>query len=204
MSHIGHVMHWVSNFGDALVLLPASLGLVVLLVGFGARRDAAAYLAALAICLLGALITKFAFAACDQVVFGIESPSGHAAFAVTFYGCLAALFGAGRSRGRRVALYGGAGALILLIGVSRVVLDAHTVADVIVGFAIGAVSVALFVALRRGESSGLRLSQHAIVRLSPFAALFALCWLLLAGHWVAEPYIDAAAERFGARLHLCE
>jgi membrane-associated phospholipid phosphatase len=204
MPHTGHLMHWVSNFGDALVLLPASLGLVVLLFGFGLRRDAGAYLAALGACVIGVLAAKFAFAACDNVVFGIESPSGHSAFASTFYGSLAALFGAGRSRRRRVALYGGAIALILLIGVSRVATNAHTVADVIVGFAIGAIAVALFVGLRRAAPERFHISPQTIVRLSPFAALLALCWLLFAGHWVAEPYIDRAAERLGARLHLCE
>ena len=203
MPHTGHVMHWVSNFGDALVLLPASLGLVAVLFSLGLRRDAIAYLAALGVCVVGVLVAKFAFAACDNFVLGIESPSGHSAFASTFYGSLAALFGAGRSRRRRVALYGGAAAFILLIGVSRVATNAHTVADVVVGFAIGAVAVALFVGLRRAPER-FHLPQHAMVRLSPFAALLALCWLLFAGHWVAEPYIDRIAERFGARLHLCE
>ena len=47
------------------------------------------------------------------------------------------------------------------------------------------------------------ISSQAFMRLSPFAALFALCWLLLAGHWVAEPLIDAAAASLGQRLHLC-
>jgi len=196
-------MHSVSKFGDAAVLLPASLGLIVFVLAFGSRRAAFAYGAALALCIAGAVLAKFAFAACgDHTLLGVESPSGHAAFATTFYGCLAALFGAGRTPGRRAVLYGGAAALVLLIAASRVALDVHTVGDVAIGFAIGAASIALFVALRR-RPERLELSTQAIVRLSPFAALVALGWLLFAGHWVAEPYIDAAAEGFGERLHLC-
>lgn len=203
MSHVRGALHLLSNLGDAIVLAPASLGLVAFLLGHGTRRDAAAFVSALTICLTGALVAKFAFAACgDQVLFGVESPSGHSAFAAVFYGCLAALFGAGRSIAWRAAFYGGAAALVLLIAASRVALDAHTVPDVLIGLAIGAASVALFVALRRA-SERVELSRSAIVRLSPIALIVALCWILLAGRFVAEPYIDAFAARLGERLHLC-
>ena len=104
----------------------------------------------------------------DHSVFGVESPSGHAAFGATFYGCLAVLFGTGRAIGRRLALYGGAVALVLLIGASRVALEAHSVQEVGVGFFIGAVSIALFNALcvnpERLELSSRTALSHIAVR----------------------------------------
>jgi hypothetical protein len=197
-------MHLVTNLGDLAVLLPASLGLIAFLAWIGAKEDAAAYAAAMAVCLLAALFAKLAFAACGAryAVLGVESPSGHAAFSATFYGCLAVLFAAGRTLARRLALYAGAAALILLIGASRVALQAHSVAEVVVGLIIGAMSIGLFRALRISPEP-LRFSAQTIVRMSPFAALYALCLLLLAGHWSAEPVIDAVAARLGADLHLC-
>ncbi len=198
------LMQFVSNFGDIAVLLPASLGLIVFLAWFGSRHDAAAYAAAMTMCLAAALLAKLAFAACGErySLFGVESPSGHAAFSATFYGCLAALFGAGRSLPRRLALYGGAAALVLAICASRVALAAHTVPEVVVGAWIGAASVALFAALR-DDPQRLELSSRTVVQMSPLAALYALCLLLMAGHWNAEPVIDAIAAQLGADLHLC-
>ena len=197
-------MHLVTNLGDLAVLLPASLGLIAFLAWIGRREDAAAYAAAMVLCLLAALLAKLAFAACGARydLLGVESPSGHTAFSATFYGCLALLFAAGRTSGRRFALYASAAAVVMLIGVSRVVLEAHTAPEVVVGLAIGATSIGVFRALRV-SSEPLRLSPQTIVRLSPFAALYALCLLLLAGHWSAEPVIDAVAAELGADLRLC-
>jgi hypothetical protein len=197
-------MHLVTNLGDLAVLLPASLGLIAFLAWVGAKEDAAAYAAAIALCLLSALLAKLAFAACGMryAVLGVESPSGHTAFSAAFYGSLAVLFAAGRTRARRLALYAAATALVLLIGVSRVALQAHSVAEVVVGLAIGAMSIGLFCALRVSREP-LQFSAQTIVRISPIAALYAACLLLLAGHWSAEPVIDAVAAELGADLRLC-
>ena len=197
-------MHLVTNLGDLAVLLPASLGLIAFLAWIGRREDAAAYAVAMVFCLLAALLAKLAFAACGARydLLGVESPSGHTAFSATFYGCLALLLAAGRKFGRRFALYACAAALVLLIGVSRVVLEAHTAPEVVVGLAIGATSIGLFRVLSV-RSEPLRLSAQTIARLSPFATLYALCLLLLAGHWSAEPVIDAVAAELGADLRLC-
>jgi hypothetical protein len=197
-------MHLVTNLGDLAVLLPASLGLIAFLAWSGAREDAAAYGAAMVLCLLAALFAKLAFAACGARYdfLGVESPSGHTAFSATFYGCLALLFAAGRPLARRLAFYSGAVTLVLLIGASRVALQAHSVAEVVVGFVIGAISIGLFSALRV-SSEPLQFSTQTIVRMSPFAALYAACLLLLAGHWSAEPVIDAVAAELGADLRLC-
>jgi len=197
-------MQLISNFGDIAVLLPASLGLIVFLAWIGWRQDAAAYAAAVAMCLTAALFAKLAFAACggNHSLFGVDSPSGHAAFSATFYGCLAALFGTGRTIGRRLGLYGGAAALVVAIGASRVALEAHTVQEVVIGVLIGAMSIAAFNTLRLVPAR-LELSFQTVVRMSPFAMLYALCLLLLAGHWTAEPFIDAIAAQLGANMHLC-
>jgi membrane-associated phospholipid phosphatase len=198
-------MHLISDLGDSAVLLPASLGLLAYLIRFGSRADAAAYAAALAICLATALVAKLALAACggERPVFGVESPSGHAAFGAIFYGCLAVLFATGRPILSRLGLYGGALALVALIGVSRVALEAHTPQEVAVGLLIGGASVVLFRALRV-EPERFELSAHTALQMSPVAALYALCLVLLSGRWSAEPIIDAIGRAIGVNLHLCQ
>jgi len=176
----------------------------VFLAWIGWRQDAAAYAAAMAVCLAAALFGKLALAACggNHPVFGMESPSGHAAFAATFYGCLALVFGTGRGFGQRFALYTLAAGLIVLIGVSRIALVAHTVPEVVVGASIGGMSIALFNVLR-GKPERLEFSSRTAVQMSPFAVLYALCFLLLADHWTAEPLIDSIAKWVGAGMHIC-
>ena len=125
MSHIG-------SFGHSAILFPASLALFGLLLWLGRRSDALAFLAALIVALVGTLIAKLAFHACEQggLTFGIESPSGHVSFSTVFYGCLALTLGAGRLPWQKVVLYAVAALWVILIGVSRVVVSAHTAPDV--------------------------------------------------------------------------
>ncbi len=65
-------------------------------------------------------------------------PSGHALFATCFFGGLAVLFSARvRSAPLRAAVWLGAVAAIVLIGVSRIYLGVHYPSDVLAGFAAG-------------------------------------------------------------------
>jgi len=61
---------------------------------------------------------------------------------------------------------------------------------------------ALFNVLRV-KSERLELTSRTFVRMSPFAALYAVCLLLLADHWTIEPFIDSIAAQVGANMHLC-
>lgn len=70
-------------------------------------------------------------------------PSGHAFFAASFFGGLAALVsGRVRSKSLRAAIWAAAIGLILLIGLSRVYLGVHYPSDVLAGYAAAIVWVA--------------------------------------------------------------
>jgi undecaprenyl-diphosphatase len=63
-------------------------------------------------------------------------PSGHALFALCFYGVLAWLIAAGiRSQALRISIWTVAVLLVLLIGLSRIYLGVHYPSDVIAGYA---------------------------------------------------------------------
>ncbi len=82
-------------------------------------------------------------------ILGSDSfPSGHALMAMVFYGLVAYLFTRSvRSSGKRVIILVGAGLLIFLIGFSRVYLGVHWLSDIVAGWALGGVLLALFISI---------------------------------------------------------
>jgi membrane-associated phospholipid phosphatase len=196
-------MDLLSGLGDVAVVAPASAAVVVGLFWFGARRDAAAFAAVMLACMALTLLAKLAFAACGFALrLNVESPSGHAALAMAFYGSLAALLAGGRRLGVRLALYVAATCASLAVAYGRVELGAHSVAEAICGLLIGAVAAAMFVALR-GAPRRLSVTPQMLARASPIAVLLALDLALFSDRWTAEPVIDRLAAALGVALRLC-
>ena len=197
MSHIGHL-------GHSAILFPASLILFFCLLWFGRHADARAFGAALIACLLATLVAKLAFHACGSEIpaFGIESPSGHASFSAVFYGCLALLVAAGRPLWQRTTIYAGTAMFVLLVGASRVVVEAHTLPDVIAGALIGMLAIAAFQALR-GPSRPLVVPYRTLALGIPASAILAVTILAFARHWTPEGLIEIAGLRLYRLFGVC-
>ena len=127
----------------------------------------------------------------------MTSPSGHASFAVIFYGSLALMLGRGRSSLVRWAMAAGTALLVIGVGISRVRTEAHTPAEVGIGIAIGMAALVVFAALRaRGP--------QPVLPLAPVFAGFAVALLLLGGaHFSLENRIGQIARRLSAALDVC-
>lgn len=197
ISHLGH-------FGHSAILLPASVLLAVVLFGAGRRADAIAFSVALGICLATTLVGKLAVHACGAQLseLDVESPSGHAAFAAMFYGCLALILGAGWPRWRATLLYTGTALFIAVVGLSRVVTEAHTGPDVVIGIGIGVVAVLIFHALR-GKPRPVTIAPQTLAIAIPTGLVLVGLVLLAARHWTPEPQIESAARRLDLWLSLC-
>ena len=76
---------------------------------------------------------------------GAAFPSGHAAQSVACYAMLAVILGAGRSARAKTALWSAAVLIALIVGASRIYLGAHWLTDVLGGYALGALLVAVIV-----------------------------------------------------------
>ena len=75
-------------------------------------------------------------------------PSGHASVSLAVYGTIGYIAARhAATRRRQVGILAGAGALVLLIGLSRLYLGVHYLSDVIAGFSLGLAWVALCVVL---------------------------------------------------------
>jgi membrane-associated phospholipid phosphatase len=130
----------LTRLGEAQILLPAALlTMAVLVLRRPSRPLAVGWLAWLAVAVALTTATKVAF-----IGWGIGSPaldftgvSGHAMFAAAIYPLL---LGALLPRAGRTGAWPGVtlGALVALaVGVSRVVVSAHSVSEVVAGLALG-------------------------------------------------------------------
>lgn len=135
----------VTTFGDPGFLAPASGGLLAMLWASGARRAAFVFALTVALCVFATIIAKIGFMTCGAPQSDlIYSPSGHASLATMFFSCLAfvAATMTRRTFGRLYVL--ACFCLVVLIAVSRVVLEAHSVSETVLGVLIGGLSFGLF------------------------------------------------------------
>ncbi len=153
----------MTDFGDAAVTLPLLLTVgLVLALREGSRR--AGWIVAIGGAFAAILVLKLAFGVFP--VFGapidVRSPSGHTATAAAAYGGLALLLS-----GRRAVGVGAAVFVAIVVGLSRVALDAHTVGEVLVGGAVGVGGVLLLAVLLRRAPA---LSRQSAVLLLALAS----------------------------------
>jgi membrane-associated phospholipid phosphatase len=148
----------VTGFGDAAVLLPLAATILFWLVLGRALRAAAWWAVSVIFCGGATAALKILFWGCPLIT-GVHSPSGHTSLGTLVYGAIAliiALEGGGWRR--RIAAAGGVG-VILAIAASRLLLDAHSLPEVILGWIIGSACLALFgQRYRRCRPNAIRLS----------------------------------------------
>lgn len=149
--HFTEAVSAVTWLGSMTVLLP--LGAILVWRLYTAGRPRAAAL--LAITTLGAQAfdqaLKFGFQRPrPHVFFGLAQPatysfpSGHTVSSCCFYGVLAAILAAGASsRRRKILIWTVAAAVTLAVGFSRVYLGVHYPTDVLGGYAVAVVWVAI-------------------------------------------------------------
>jgi len=197
----------VTHLGSSTLLFPLSALYATLLWRRHSAPLALRWLsaAALGLGVMGALklfghgcgLPAFPFLPDDRFV----SPSGHAAFATIFYGSVGALAARGAgSPGWRTLILTGTVALVAAISISRVLVSAHSAAEVVAGLLVGGTAVALFL------WSGRSLPP---VRPRPPPLLLAAVALGLVGlvrvgdPSVIESGIRAAAAHLRAETGLC-
>ena len=182
----------ITNLGDAALLLPASFLLFCHLRWRGDSKRAMSLALVIAVCLTITILAKLAFLAVGVDCFyaSVHSPSGHTSFSATFYGCCAALTTSDEAPLRRRFAWIAAVALVLAIAVSRVVVGAHNLAEVVIGLAIGLICVGLFLHLTRERAPTAGLPQFAL-------GIVALAIVLQGTHLTLEPLLQTIADRLG-------
>ena len=191
----------VTRLGEAQILLPAALGVVAwLAMRARAQRLALAWLVALGVAAVVTTVSKVAF-----IGWGLGWPalnftgvSGHAMFAAAVYpllfgglaGPLATALGAAPAEPwQRSGLLLGC-ATALLVGVSRVELDAHSWSEVVAGLALGGLASAAALAGARMPKAGVPL----------WLPLAIVAWLLLMPHHAPPSFTHDMVTRLSLAL----
>lgn len=156
-----------TNLGDPVMLLLGGLGVFFYLWSDDERRILARRWAmAFGLCVLLTVISKFAFHLIrwnETNSLRLLSPSGHVAIGTGFYGGCAIMLTSLCSRVVRVLVCIGTALLLALLAASRVLLGLHSVPEIIVAFAIGGASLAVFA--YTGSRRQMRLNAGQVISL---------------------------------------
>jgi membrane-associated phospholipid phosphatase len=167
--------HLITRLGEIQILLPAALLAALILVARSESwRTVALWLSLLGVAVMLTLVSKLAFMGWGLGLpeFNFSGISGHAMMATALYPLLLASLVPTQSTPARWLALGAGNALALLVGVSRVVVGAHSWSEVIAGFVVGgAVTAAVLIGygLPRGLS---RVSTAATVAVPLSMALW--------------------------------
>ncbi len=185
-------MRYLTDFADQAVILPLVLAVAVALAVQGWRRGAIVWLLVVGATFGATLAGKLAFLSCSPVFgpWGIHSPSGHTAAATVVAGGLAVMLTRRQASILPAAVLAGC-----VIGLSRLVLGAHSLPEVCIGAAIGLGGAA---ALMRFAGPPPRL------RPAPLIGVVAVVALLFHGmHLPAEAAIRHTAFRAAQFIPAC-
>jgi membrane-associated phospholipid phosphatase len=193
-----HLWALMTDFGDSAVLAPAALVIAVWLVVERSWRGALLWCLLFGFGVMLVVASKIAFMGwgIGSRAINFTGVSGHTLMATSVYGTglwlvLQRQRRAIRVTGVVVGLVAGA-----VIGLSRLVLDAHSPAEVLAGFLLGAVVSLGFVRLSRRSSA---------VSLRPQLALAAVSVMLAVGtygdHAPTQPLLTKVALRLSGHLH---
>lgn len=190
---------FLTDFGDSAVTLPLAMAIALALLAGRRLRMAALWV----LCVGGAATAtggiKLLMKACHGpfAATPLVAPSGHTAMSMTVYGGLALLVARHLPGWRgRLAM---AAALLLVpaIGLSRVMIGAHTAAEVAAGLAVGGLALAALYGLAP------RQDPFALPLVWLAAALAAILAVSYGDHWPIEDLLRDLALVLRGHLSAC-
>lgn len=157
----------ITDFGESSVLLPTAM----LASGWfwisHHRRLTIVWLLAMGGCSLSMMAFKIIFLTCGHYLLGdlVQTPSGHTAISTLFYGAAALTIErvSPATARHRTAIFVGALIFAFAIGISRILVNAHTPGEVIIGLTVGGIWLAIFATLLRHSGPALEMPPLAVM-----------------------------------------
>jgi membrane-associated phospholipid phosphatase len=186
----------ITDLADLAIALPLAIMILIWLMGMHSTRGAMWWLIVVAICIGGTALFKIYFFACPPTA-DLRSPSGHTSLGTLVYGTLIMFTAVETQKWRRWMIVAIGVLFILSIAVSRVLLRAHTMPEVVFGLLIGCVALAIF--------TKAYLNYHpARVWLQPLFLVVVIVIIGLHGHELrAEEFLHQISIYFGIAARFC-
>ena len=185
-------VNYLTDFADQAVILPLVLAVAVVLSAQGWHNGALTWLLVVTGTFAATVAFKLVFLSCSPV-FGpldIHSPSGHVAAAAVVTGGLGAMF-----THRRTSVLPAATLAAVVIGISRLVLGAHTLPETLFGALIGLAGAAAMLHFT---------SPPPKLRLAPLVLVTVVVAIVFHGlHLPAEAAIRHTAFRLTSFIPAC-
>ena len=125
-------MNALTDFGDAAVLLPLSIVILLWMLIHHGRTVSVSWVIAVSLCVGATALLKIYLYACPPQP-NLVSPSGHTSLSVLIYGAIALVIAAEQRGWSRAAIFFSGTGLIVAIAGSRLWLNAHTAPEVAIG-----------------------------------------------------------------------
>jgi undecaprenyl-diphosphatase len=134
---------FITSFGDAALIIPLAVIIMVWLLTQRSKAAAGWWVIAVIVCFgLTALLKVASFACLPHSVF--RGPSGHASQSILTYGALIIILTRHvRSWWVAVATFVGC-LLVTSVAVTRIILGAHTILEVVAGLSVGVLALMIF------------------------------------------------------------
>ncbi len=198
-----HAYLMLTSFGGIMFILPFIITIAFSLALTTPPRTAVVWLFATGCALGTILILKLVFIPCGTFIgnFGIHSPSGHMAGAVTAYGGLAVVIHRmARHDGLKWGVFFIAALFCAAIGYSRIVLGAHVPNEIYLGALAGLISpLVLFFAL----PVTIPVLPKPLVLLAPALTIAILLLVVGEAGITPEGYISNLSRQIAAYFHIC-
>jgi membrane-associated phospholipid phosphatase len=176
----------LTDCGDLAVLLPLAGVLTLWIILIRQPRMILWWLAALAICMGTTGVLKIYFFACPPLS-DLHSPSGHTGLSALIYGTLTLVIASATTGWRRGAVLTIGATFVVGIAISRVLVSAHSIPEVLLGGLIGGTALSVFARDYRRE-------PPAALFLPPLVVVCAMLMVLLNGHELrAEEFLHQIA-----------
>jgi membrane-associated phospholipid phosphatase len=133
----------LTGFGDTAVLMPLAAVMLLWLLVMRSPRGAVWWAITVAFCVGMTALLKVSFCGCPPTP-DLHSPSGHTSLSTLVYGAMTLVTANETGGVRRIMAVSGGTGFILAIAASRLLLHAHSTAEVGVGLVIGTAALALF------------------------------------------------------------
>jgi membrane-associated phospholipid phosphatase len=180
------LIHAVTDCGDLAILLPVACVLTLWAALIGKHGILKGWLAALALCIGGTAILKIYFFACPPLS-DLHSPSGHTSFSMLVYGTLTFVAARTLADWRRWLVVLAGASFVACIAISRIIVRAHSIPEVLLGSVLGLAALLLFAAAYLRDTP-------TKAYLVPLITVSAMLVILLNGHELrAEEFLHRIA-----------